>query len=195
MSEANSNTRRKVLAGLGGGLFGATQMPKSWTKPVVDSVLLPVHAKTTDDSDLGAPAIGPDFYGDISFVHLGASDSFIQDVLSVVVEDAHAGFTPAQGEMCIKVTPPAGPGAAYTATVLIADGILNGVYTGTGTVGGGAINLSFDTGCDNGVTNTLDVTAVSAAGAAYKVLNKYSISWGTLPPGTDCPADSTCKRP
>ena len=45
---ADSNLkRRKFLLGLGGGIAGAAQLPTKWTKPVVDSVMLPAHAQTS----------------------------------------------------------------------------------------------------------------------------------------------------
>ncbi len=45
--------RRELLKALtlGGGAVAATQLPTSWTKPVVDSVTLPVHAQTTCSPD------------------------------------------------------------------------------------------------------------------------------------------------
>ncbi len=36
------------MIGLGSGIAGASQLPQSWTKPIVDSVVLPVHATTSD---------------------------------------------------------------------------------------------------------------------------------------------------
>jgi len=45
--QENSNTRRKVLKGaIAGGAVAATS--EQWKKPVVDSILLPAHAATTD---------------------------------------------------------------------------------------------------------------------------------------------------
>ena len=46
-------TKRKLIksAILGTGVVGsASAMPSKWTKPVIDSVILPSHAETTDDS-------------------------------------------------------------------------------------------------------------------------------------------------
>lgn len=34
----------KALAGSGSMIVGAKAIPKEWTKPVVDSVMLPAHA-------------------------------------------------------------------------------------------------------------------------------------------------------
>lgn len=45
--------RRKLLKSLAAGTGAAAAgnaMPESWTKPVLDTVVLPSHARTTDDS-------------------------------------------------------------------------------------------------------------------------------------------------
>jgi hypothetical protein len=43
-----SHSRRNLLRALSvGGVVGATQLPTSWSKPVVDAVVLPAHAQTT----------------------------------------------------------------------------------------------------------------------------------------------------
>ncbi|GJL83572.1 MAG: hypothetical protein DHS20C01_32060 [marine bacterium B5-7] len=51
-----SNGRRKLLKSLvaGGSVAAttATLFPEKWTKPVVDSVVLPSHAQTTTDERL-----------------------------------------------------------------------------------------------------------------------------------------------
>jgi len=43
-----SRARRKLLLGATAVAGGAAALPTSWTKPVVDTVLLPAHAETTD---------------------------------------------------------------------------------------------------------------------------------------------------
>ena len=48
--DASVEGRRKALQKLlvGGGIVGAsTQLPDKWTKPLVDSVLVPAHAQTS----------------------------------------------------------------------------------------------------------------------------------------------------
>ena len=53
------NSRRKLLktAVVGGGVLGASKaMPEKWSKPVVDSVLIPTHAATTGSG--GGPGGG-----------------------------------------------------------------------------------------------------------------------------------------
>lgn len=47
---AGDNSRRSTLKTLlvGGGTLTLGALPSKWTKPVVDSVILPVHAQTTE---------------------------------------------------------------------------------------------------------------------------------------------------
>jgi hypothetical protein len=52
-SSVQKETRRKVLRNtlIGGAVISTGALPEKWSKPVLDSVILPVHAETTDDSD------------------------------------------------------------------------------------------------------------------------------------------------
>ena len=58
---ANSKTtdsRRKLLKSITVGssaIVAGKSLPESWTRPIVDSVILPVHAQTTDDSGTSPP--------------------------------------------------------------------------------------------------------------------------------------------
>lgn len=50
-SPSRGKSRRKLLTAMmtGGAVAGAAGLPKKWTSPVVDSVLLPAHAQTSGD--------------------------------------------------------------------------------------------------------------------------------------------------
>ncbi len=54
MADKKSNdSRRKLLKSIaagGGAVVAGKSLPESWSNPVIDSVMLPVHASTTDDS-------------------------------------------------------------------------------------------------------------------------------------------------
>ncbi len=48
----HSKAKRRALLGAisTAGVVGVAKLPSQWTRPVVDHVLLPVHAATTDDT-------------------------------------------------------------------------------------------------------------------------------------------------
>ena len=54
MTDKKSNdSRRKLLKSIAAGsgaIVAGQSLPESWSKPVIDSVILPAHAQTTDDS-------------------------------------------------------------------------------------------------------------------------------------------------
>lgn len=54
IKDSSIESRRKLIKStiIGTGLVGsASAIPSKWAKPVIDSVILPSHALTTDDSD------------------------------------------------------------------------------------------------------------------------------------------------
>ena len=57
-NKTETKVRRRALLGAisTAGVVGAAKLPGQWTRPVVDHVLLPAHAETTDDS--GASGTG-----------------------------------------------------------------------------------------------------------------------------------------
>lgn len=54
MTESKSNSKRrsllKSIAAGSGAIVAGKSLPESWSKPVVDAVILPAHAETTDES-------------------------------------------------------------------------------------------------------------------------------------------------
>ena len=55
-----SAKRRGALKSIGGSaaaIAAAQNLPDTWKKPLVDSIVLPAHAETTDDSDSSGPEI------------------------------------------------------------------------------------------------------------------------------------------
>lgn len=53
----SSDYRRTILksiAASSGVVVAGKSLPKSWSKPVIDSIVLPVHAEMTDSSDSGS---------------------------------------------------------------------------------------------------------------------------------------------
>jgi len=61
LSVSKRNFNKKVLSLSGAALLTAPFLPKKWTKPVINSVLMPAHAQTSDSgagSAGGAPIVG-----------------------------------------------------------------------------------------------------------------------------------------
>ena len=58
--QPNKATRRKLLISIGAGGAFANTLPAHWTRPIVDSVLLPAHAQTScnTETQVGGPLIG-----------------------------------------------------------------------------------------------------------------------------------------
>lgn len=85
MTNKTKPSRRRLLktiAAAGGAITAAKALPENWTKPVVDSVLLPVHAQATGVTysiecsveNLAEPICGPSGIGFIVSGSVSASD-------------------------------------------------------------------------------------------------------------------------
>lgn len=187
------NNRRKALIGISGGLIGASQLPSTWTKPIVDSVILPVHAETTDDSDNLPPVevLPTRFSGSFNLIPTTGDSTSIENALSLLVSDAFAGLIPIDGQMCIDTS----SSPAFSAKVAMGDNTTTLYYEGNGTIGGGPALLT-QSPCNmyQSVSITIEVTTVSAAGAVYALMPStgYVPIQGTLPEGTQCPAEPEC---
>ncbi len=61
MSDKKStDSRRKLLKSIAAGsgaVVAGKSLPESWSKPVINSIVLPAHAELTDGSDSGAPEV------------------------------------------------------------------------------------------------------------------------------------------
>jgi hypothetical protein len=76
--------RRKLLKSVaagGGAIIAGKTLPKEWSRPVVDSVILPAHAATS---------LGP-FSGSAGSVMLD-SDSMLAQAMDAVIPQAHAQY-------------------------------------------------------------------------------------------------------
>ena len=83
----SSESRRKLLKSIAAGsgaIVAGKSLPESWSRPVVDSVMLPAHAETS-------PITGP-FAGtaDVDTGSLG-SDSIFTKATDALIPQAHAG--------------------------------------------------------------------------------------------------------
>jgi len=202
MKTKQPNTRRKALAILGGGLLGASQLPKAWTRPVVNAVILPAHAQTTSPENVSLPDDTPPppppvdlpthFRNDIPFsrpLSAGILSPGSNNILSLLISDAQAGFSVSSGDMSIDSP----DGINFTAICNINPGTTV-TLTAAGQINAGPVDL-ISPACGGQVAGTITVSTITAAGAPYSIslssaLAGGEISAGTLPEGIGEPTFS-----
>jgi hypothetical protein len=101
-NEMSDQSRRKLLKSIAAGsgaIVAGKNLPEKWTRPVVDSVMLPAHAQTSES----APSTGP-FAGsnDIS-ITMKNYDSHFAKVADSLVNTAHAAPETRTLSYCITV--------------------------------------------------------------------------------------------
>lgn len=123
----------KALGGAGGTIAAGKVLPEKWTRPVVESVLLPAHAQATGQN----PVLN--FAGSVTpGASAGPGPSTANKVLDFLIPPAHATFAPeVTGTLCVSVT-----GSSFSATLLLMTVSDCGIYTGNGTVGGAFASLT-----------------------------------------------------
>ena len=202
MENSKSCTRRKALTLMGGGLLGTTQLPKAWTRPVVNSIILPVHAQTTTpeiqsqpDETPVKPALPTHFRDVISFPAIASLDlpaRNISDLLSLFVSDAQAG-TGAVPAISADFSIDSPDSINFTAkcNILVFQSILT--LTANGQVNGSPATLIIPA-CSNKPIGTLAVTTITAGGAPYSITLDNSFrgtnTQGVLPIGVGEPDTS-----
>ena len=97
-SETRGIARRELLKRLSatGAAVGAVAPPAVWSRPVVDSVILPAHAQTT----FGEGFYGSDFVQ--AFGRAADPDAGPRSLLDSIVEQAHAGNPSESSEWYIE---------------------------------------------------------------------------------------------
>jgi hypothetical protein len=108
----SDQSRRKILKSIAAGsgaIVAGKSLPESWSRPVVDSVLLPAHAQTSDTAN------GPFAGTATTQVPALKSDSIFAQATDSLVPQAHAadGFEP---YVCVQ---PNSTNDAATVTVLV----------------------------------------------------------------------------
>lgn len=95
MNETNTKPspgRRRLLAALGTGAITTALLPKRWTAPVLESVLLPAHAATS-------------YGGQGSFSTFSRVTDAGSSMLDFLVPKANAGTAiPTSFDVCVRVT-------------------------------------------------------------------------------------------
>jgi len=131
------NKRRNILKALtlGGGAVSLKALPEQWAKPVVDSVLLPVHAGTSNCrsgcGDLVIPGLtldcseNPDTDGFVYLLYSLNDDACGCAVLSGPVQSSSAP-SPADNQILIFYSAETGEGAALSIFVQVDGGGADG---------------------------------------------------------------------
>lgn len=171
-SEANPARRRllKALTAGGAGAAAVKSLPERWTKPVVDTVMLPAHAQATAGRFQGggsAAVVTPP----------GPGPGGAQRLLDLLVPAAHAGTKIASMDVvvCIDV---AGATAFNARVLLTADqGSIEEEKTLSGN--GGTLGQFLNLG-DKGGFQNVKVKAYSLSGSSIK----YEISFYYQPDGS-----------
>ncbi len=177
-----TNVRRKALKSLlvsGGVVTGASILPQKWSRPVVDSVILPSHASTTDDSDSGSTeeTTVNYYYNDNSLVQnrTGSENRlFAERILDAVVPTAQAVQLPHTIYICIAIT-----GNTYKARVIrhVPPGLRLADYDGLeGTIGVAKSLPTPDWRCSSsgGTTGTILVNTVTTGSCYCEITDSHT---------------------
>jgi hypothetical protein len=140
MSDEKSNeSRRKLLKSIAAGsgaIVAGNNLPESWSRPVVDGVMLPVHAQTS-------PFQGSYHFQNIRQASLSTeSDSMFASLVEATVPEANAQAAPPFiDDYCVDVF---NDGSWRAAIRVTQDGNLVAIWwTATdGTVGGPAVTMN-----------------------------------------------------
>ena len=187
MEDKRTNNRRKVLLGLTGGIAGASQLPSKWTKPVIDSVILPAHAQTSATTAAPTTTMAPlptNFRGNISLA-VSLTSNQRDSIFSALIPKAYAGTMNPTGDLCIT----SNDGTSFEAKLLYD---FDGTHfnEGSGSVGGGSTGFP-QTGGTAGcfiIDASIAVNSISQSGADFSISGEVN-AMGTLPVGSGCPTN------
>jgi len=147
--------RRSLIKALasGGAVVAAGSLPRQWSKPVVDSVMLPAHAQTS---------AGASFYGSSMSMETKApvqGGTRWASVLDTLVSPARAGGEqPPQNSFLVEIAVTIGQNGEYQFTLKatevfvcpdpVVTGETSSIHTGTGS--DGVAQSAPGTSCDGG---------------------------------------------
>jgi len=159
----SSESRRKLLKSIAAGsgaIVAGKSLPESWSRPVVDSVILPAHAQTS-------PGFDGNYTGALNFGSLNLGDT----MLAMLVSDARAGSNGMSEHdiLCIEVM-----GGAFRFGLLLGTlGDIDAIYRQDGgTVGDEILWTGDGLICSTGDLPDevgLKVTTVDEAGAHFEL--------------------------
>ncbi len=157
-------------------------LPQKWSRPVVDSVILPSHASTTEGTT------GNYYYNDNLLVQNksgSGSRLFAERILDAVVPTAQAAQLPFTTYICIAIT-----GNTYTARVIRSiynDQQLADYDDLVGTVGVEKALPAFDTPCDK-ISNSATTMLVNTVtpGSCYCEITAFNTTERIEVPKGNC---------
>ncbi len=163
--------RRELLKALtlGGGAVAATQLPTTWTKPVVDSVTLPVHAQTTSETE---PVPECELVQTIRGATVSCADSVFSETRYYAIRsaDAPCGFQVTESS--------SDPGFPYVRISLDRTATLSGITITSFDTGGSQIGGDFGATlqCSTGIESIdpLPLTAQDENGQNHTVSGTLS---------------------
>lgn len=125
----SSESRRKLLKSIvagGGAVVAGKSLPESWSRPVVDSVMLPAHAQTSP------PAASPPPPASQAVLIYGAN---------IVAENSHDGQETLHAKIVDTLVPTAEAGeggpSAYFICIKVIDGVASIVFSPYASISGG----------------------------------------------------------
>jgi len=149
MSEQNENRRKllKSIAAGSGAVIAGKSLPESWSKPVVDSVMLPAHAQTSPSPC--TPCLVAATYCEGS----GAGSTTLEVAVNGVITVTHRSFdNPPQTDTVDPCT-----GGAFSVTDDTGSG--SGTITISGTIPcGAATSITVSETSSGGGTSSLILT-------------------------------------
>lgn len=157
------NGRRKLVKGIaaGGGIVtGARFMPGEWSKPVVESVVLPAHAQATPGDEPTVQA----FTGTVAVVTVGGLTGIGSAIMDFVIPRAEAGKqlnpcpTSLPSEICIELE--LDEDGNGTVKVFYDGGVGEGTVTGN-SFSGVTVNGTTNTGATFTVSGTKSGSNIS----------------------------------
>jgi len=98
-SELRRNLLKSLAAGTGAVVAGKS-LPEKWSKPVVDSVLLPAHAQTSPP-----PPTNFNYFGvNVTSAGIESDSRFAEFISNTLIDNAHAGDGPPGGNPIIEMS-------------------------------------------------------------------------------------------
>ena len=179
MTDKNSSeSRRKLLKSIAAGsgaIVAGKSLPESWSRPVVDSVMLPAHAQTS-------PPVQTIFAGpsDPSSVGSIQPNNMMADAIDALVPTAMAQERSYMAYLCITDI---GGGQAKVEAVIEDSGIASSLFGATVPADGTAYDLGLiENGCDRvadgSLMDKLGLVKDAKAGFAVEQDATISITFG-----------------